>query len=246
MVGIIELIAANPKISIVVLSFLVTLVMTLVTKKFTNQSKMKELKDIQKACQIKLKQDGVKGNTNEMMKIQKQMMECSMELMKHSFKPIFITFIPLIVLFWWVGANLAYYPIMPGEQFSMTIILDNSVTENVSVNISKGVFIIGSTERPLTTEKTFLKTKKIAKSEFIIQDYGEYPIIFKNGKDEVSRNVLISKTSYLPALEKYDGKIEEVKINYRNTGFFGTYWIWTYIIVGVISSIVLRKLLKIV
>jgi len=220
--------------------------MTLVTKKFTNQSRMKELKDIQKACQIKLKQDGVKGNLEEMQKIQKQMMECSMELMKHSFKPIFITFIPLLLFFWWINANLAYYPIMPGEQFSMTITLDKSVTENVSVNISKGVLIIGSTEKPLTTEKSFLGTKKITKSEFIIQDYGEYSITFKNGDEEVSRKVLISDTSYLPALEKYKGKIEEIKINYRDTGFFGTYWIWTYIISGVISSIVLRKMLKVV
>ena len=90
----------NPKVSIIVLSFLITLVMTLVTKNFTNQSRLKELKDIQKACQIKLK--GSKENPEEMKKIQKEMMECSMELMKHSFKPIFITFLPLILLFWWI------------------------------------------------------------------------------------------------------------------------------------------------
>ena len=97
-----EYIILYPKASIILISFLVTLVMTLVTKKFTNQSRMKELKDIQKACQIKLKQDGVKGNLEEMGKIQKQMMECSMELMKHSFRPMLITFIPIIVLFWWI------------------------------------------------------------------------------------------------------------------------------------------------
>ena len=76
--------------------------MTFITKKFTNQSRMKELKEIQKSCQIKLKDDKVKGNLAEMQKIQKQMMECSMELMKHSFKPLLITFIPLIIFFWWI------------------------------------------------------------------------------------------------------------------------------------------------
>lgn len=91
---------ANPKLSIIVISFLVTFAMTFVTKKFTNQNRMKELKDIQKACQIKIKDN--KGNPEEMTKIQKEMMTCSMELMKHSFKPMFITFIPLLVLFWWI------------------------------------------------------------------------------------------------------------------------------------------------
>ena len=95
-----ELMIANPKLSVVILAFLVTLVMTLVTKKFTDQIRMKELKKIQKACQIKVKDS--KGNLEEQQKIQKEMMECSMELMKHSFKPLLITFIPLILFFWWI------------------------------------------------------------------------------------------------------------------------------------------------
>jgi uncharacterized membrane protein (DUF106 family) len=61
---------------------------------------MKELKGIQKACQIKLKDN--KGNPEKMAEIQKEMMACSMELMKHSFRPMLITFIPIILFFWWV------------------------------------------------------------------------------------------------------------------------------------------------
>ena len=95
-----EIIISNPKVSLVAISFLITLAMTLVTKYFTDQSKMKELKDIQKACQIKLKDN--KGNLEEQKKIQKEIMACSMELMKHSFKPIIFTFIPLILIFWWI------------------------------------------------------------------------------------------------------------------------------------------------
>ena len=112
-----EFIIANPKPSIIVLSFLVTLVMTLVTKKYTDQNRMKELKSIQKACQIKLKD--AKGDMKKQQEIQKEMMDCSMELMKHSFKPILITFIPIIIFFSWIrgiflettlaGAWLWYY-----------------------------------------------------------------------------------------------------------------------------------------
>ena len=95
-----EWMIVNPKLSVICLSVLITLVMTLVTKKFTNQDRMKELKKIQKACQIRFKEN--KQDPQEMMKIQKEMMACSMELMKHSFKPLIITFIPLIAFFWWV------------------------------------------------------------------------------------------------------------------------------------------------
>ncbi len=95
-----ELMIANPKASIIALSFLVTLAMTLVTKKFTDQNRMKELKKVQKACQIKLKD--AKGDSKKQAEIQKEMMSCSMELMKHSFKPMLFTLLPLIILFWWI------------------------------------------------------------------------------------------------------------------------------------------------
>jgi len=98
--GIQELMIANPKLSLILVAALVTLVMTFINKKFTDQNRMKELKDIQKACRINLK--GSRDNPKEMEKINRQMMECSMEMMKHSFKPILITFIPLIIFFWWL------------------------------------------------------------------------------------------------------------------------------------------------
>jgi len=97
---VIEYLSMYPKISIVAISFLVTLAMTLITKKFTNQNRMKELKEIQNACKIKLKDN--KGNIQKTEEINKEMLQCSMELMKHSMKPMFITFIPLILLFGWI------------------------------------------------------------------------------------------------------------------------------------------------
>ncbi|HJX49957.1 MAG TPA: EMC3/TMCO1 family protein [Candidatus Nanoarchaeia archaeon] len=95
-----EWMVANPKLSVIVLAFLVTLVMTLVTKFLTNQPKMRELKDKQKQCQINLKSFPL--GSEDALKVQKEMMACTMELMKHSFKPILISFIPLILFFWWI------------------------------------------------------------------------------------------------------------------------------------------------
>ena len=95
-----ELIISNPKTSIVTISFLVTLAMTLVTKYFSNQGRMRELKEVQKKHQANIKEH--KGNPDKQKEIQKQMMESSMELMKYSFKPLLITFLPLILIFQWI------------------------------------------------------------------------------------------------------------------------------------------------
>ncbi len=95
-----ELVILYPKVSVVLFSSLVTLAMTLVTKYFTKQDRIKELKKIQKACQIKIKEK--KGNVEEQAKIQKEMFGCSMELFKHSMKPMFYTFLPLILFFMWI------------------------------------------------------------------------------------------------------------------------------------------------
>jgi uncharacterized membrane protein (DUF106 family) len=98
--GINEFIIANPLLSILLISFLITLVMTLVTKRFTNQNRMRELKQISKACQIKLKD--AKGDMKKSAEINQEMLQCSMELMKHSMKPMFITMIPILLLFSWI------------------------------------------------------------------------------------------------------------------------------------------------
>ena len=95
-----SLMISYPKTSVVVSSLLITLAMTLVTKHFTNQNRMKELKNIQKSCQIKLK--NVKDNPQEAAKVQKEMLDCSMELTKHSMKPLLLTFIPLLLLIGWL------------------------------------------------------------------------------------------------------------------------------------------------
>jgi len=108
--NIIEILTLYPKIGIVAIAFIITLIMTLVTKKFTNQQRIKELKEIQKTCRIRLK--NAKGNNQEMAKINQQIMECSIELMKHSFKPLFITLIPVLILFWWIKG--VYTELLPG------------------------------------------------------------------------------------------------------------------------------------
>lgn len=88
---------ASPKISIVLVSLVVAIFISIVNYFIMDKVRMKELKEIQKACQIKLK--NAKGDVNKMGEINKEMMACSTEMMKHSFKPMLVTFIPIIIVF---------------------------------------------------------------------------------------------------------------------------------------------------
>lgn len=100
-----ELAVNYPKTTVIVIAVLVTLAMTLITKYTTNQKRMKELKAQQKEHQKKMKE--LKGDVKALEKLNKEIWEVSMELMRHSFKPLLITMIPLLILLWWVRTLFA-------------------------------------------------------------------------------------------------------------------------------------------
>jgi len=100
-----ELIQNNPRISIIVLSFLVTLFITIVTHFMTDKKRMKEIKAKQKELRAEIKK--FKDNPTKMMELNKQMMEDMPEQLKHSFKPMLVTIIPLIILFGWLKSTFA-------------------------------------------------------------------------------------------------------------------------------------------
>lgn len=100
-----EFIQNNPKTSIVMISFLVTLVITVVSYYFTDREKMKEIKERQKSLRKEMKQH--KDNPEKMMEINQKMLEDIPEQMKQSFKPMLITIIPLIIFFGWLRSTFA-------------------------------------------------------------------------------------------------------------------------------------------
>ena len=92
--------AWNARIVIVLLSLLVTIFITTVTYFMTDKERMKEIKAKQKALRKEIKQH--RDNPTKMMELNKQMMEDMPEQMKHSFKPMLVTIVPLLILFAWL------------------------------------------------------------------------------------------------------------------------------------------------
>ena len=104
-----ELIQNNPRISMIVISFLVTLFITIVTYFMTDKVRMKELRDKQKRLKEEIKKH--RDNPQKMMELNKQMMEDMPEQLRHSFKPMLVTIIPMMLLWTWLKGVYTITPI---------------------------------------------------------------------------------------------------------------------------------------
>lgn len=107
---IVSIIQAYPKSSIIFIAVAISLITLIITKYFTDQTRMRELKAKQKELSNDVKK--FKDDIKKVSEINKEMMQISMEMMKHSFKPLLITMLPLLLLFWWVGKTFSM--ILPG------------------------------------------------------------------------------------------------------------------------------------
>ena len=103
-----EFIVSYPYYGLVIISFCMTFISTLVQKKFTDQAHLKHLKQRQKELQKELKKE---KDENILKELNSEFLGLTSSMMKSSFKPIFITFIPFILVFWWLKG--VYVPILP-------------------------------------------------------------------------------------------------------------------------------------
>jgi len=103
----------NPLFGMIFISFILTLIVTLIYKYTTDQKSMKDLKDELKNLQKKMKEH--KEDAGKMMEIQKEAMEKNIKYMKHTFVPMILTFLPIIIIFGWI--KLVYDPL--GKIFFM-------------------------------------------------------------------------------------------------------------------------------
>jgi len=125
---IISLIQANPKIGIIILSFIVTVVLTTLTYFVTDKKLMKSIKEKQKKLRQEMKE--YKHDAQKMMEINKKMMEDFPIQMKQSFKIMIITILPLLIFFNWLRSTFAatsladnwiWWYIISSVVFSMTL-----------------------------------------------------------------------------------------------------------------------------
>ena len=94
--SIITLMQTYPLYSVIAIGVLVTFFISLVNNLVLDKKRMKEIKSRQKEIQAEMKNH--KDNPDKVKELYSEMMSHTMESMKHSFKPMLITMIPILLL----------------------------------------------------------------------------------------------------------------------------------------------------
>lgn len=252
------LFSIDPFWAILVITIIISFLMTIIYKYATDQKAMKRLKEKQKKLQKKMKES--KDNPEKMMKIQKELMGTNSEYMKHSFKPMIFTFIPIIIIFGWLSTNFAYEPINPGDTFNTTVSFPGDTEGEVTLMPPQGIDVMS----PMTQEiKDGVVTWELSGEE------GDHVLIYEYGDETYSKNVKITEgTESVPNVKRKKGFIDYIYSSSDNfldkddsarqitiesnplkvlpfKFIYWDGWLVTYILLSIIFSMVIRKVMKV-
>lgn len=236
------LLQLNTFLAIFIISLLISLVIIIAYKYLTNQKLMKEMKDDLKKYQAEMKQS--KNDPKRMMEIQKKSMEINMKYMSHSMRPTLITLLPIILIYGWLAANFAYHPIMPWQDFTVTLDLVEGATGAASLSIMpEGITIIGNETQQIMGNKMAWKLNG---------KEGEYKLTYSLNNKTYSNELLITKgrTYKQPEIALKGSVVKKITVGNEKMivmNIFGWKlgWLGTYIILSLIFSMGLRKLMKV-
>ena len=230
--------------TLMILVFVITMIITLIYKYTTNQSLMKDLKEELKSFQKQIKE--LRSQPEKAMEVQKKMMQTNSKYMMHSFKPMLFTFLPIIIFFGWMSAHLGYYPLLPGEEFSVTMDFNDGVNGEVRLILPDLEVVNGLTQ-----------TIQASQAKWVLKgENGEYQLDY-NFNDNMYSNVVMSgkdRGYKLPITKiKRDG-VKSITVSNKKVqpllglpipwiNKFG--WLGTYILFSIAFSILIRKLLKV-
>src|SRR3989344_7076854 len=190
---------------VIILSFIVSVIIIVITKYTTDQALMKKLKDDIKEYQKQAKE--LKGNPSKAMEVQKKAMELNMKYMMHSFKPTLITFIPIILIFGCMSSVFAYESIKPNQEFTITAFFDKGASGNVDIIVPEDTTLNGNKSQKIENGKASwsLKSKE-----------GEYILELAYNGEKQQKNILITATNkYIEPVKKTNGAIKSIQINYK-------------------------------
>ncbi len=236
-----------PFLAILILSFLISLISVVITKYTTDQNVMKDLKDQLKTYQAEAKK--LKDNPQAAMEVQKKAMDTNMKYMMHNMRATLFTFLPIILVFGWMSSHLAFAPIQPGEEFTMTLVFSEK-GNNATITVPEGLTL--TTNATKTAADTQLKYTLKAKSA------GAYLVDFEVGGKTFSQAVVIGRIKEGITPEKSIGQngLDAIRVDYGplkvivfpvTLPLFGEYfgWLGTYIILAILFSMLLRRMLKV-
>ena len=226
--------------AVILLSFFISLIITIIYKYTTDQNLMKQLKEEMKAFQKQIKE--LKKEPERAMQIQKKSMQTNMKYMMQSMKSTLYSFIPIILIFGWMNANFAYDPINPGQEFTTTVFLEENVDGKIELSIPKGIEVNGNTKKEIKDSKV---------TWLLSGERGEYLLEYIIDGKKYNKEVLISENRYTDPIKSVrDGTVKSVEVEHNKKILFNLFgwklgWLATYIIFAIIFSILVRKAIKV-
>ncbi|MAE13709.1 hypothetical protein CMO92_04030 [Candidatus Woesearchaeota archaeon] len=231
-------------LALAILSLLITVIITLITKYATNQTEMKRLKQDMKKYQKEMKSH--KADPAQMMKVQKKAMSANTAYMKHSFRSMLWTLVPILIIFSWMNLHLAYEPILPNQEFELTATFSKGVTGQATLSALPELNYISN---PTQNISAGLAKWKLG------GDAGTYLLTLTHEGQSVEQQILISsEKEYLPPLTKHRGAIKSLKVELEKVKPLGNSftlfgyqpgWLFTYILFSILFSSILRKVLDV-
>jgi uncharacterized membrane protein (DUF106 family) len=264
------LLSLGPFLALFIMSFLISLAITLVYKWVTDQKLMKTIKDDMTRMQNEIKQH--KENPKKMMELQKEMMDKNLKYMSHSMKPTLFTFIPLIIIFGWLSANLAYAPVMPDAKMDVyAFFYDNNMTKDAVMIVPEGVTLLSNSTAYVNViyagNKMLFNNPNLANARYngfldpkkdiyyagwkIKGTTGLHNLEIKVNGKSYFKDVLMSRSKYVNPLEKVDdGTVLGIAVDQKGQTVIDIFgftigWFWSYVIFSILFSMLLRKALKV-
>ena len=227
------LLILNPLIAVILISFIISIVMLFAYKKLTDQSLLKRLKDEIKELQAEMKT--LKDKPDNLF-----------------------TIIPIIFIFGWLNANMAFYPLIADTQFSITAQFAEGTTGTIELIPPDGITVLSALDQDILNDK----------AEWVLQgESGTYTIEYKYDNKEFSHSLIIvddfkDRRYAKPILSSKDlgikSNLKTITISNKRVkplaqvpiiksipwvGNWG--WLGTYILFSITFSIFLRKWLKV-
>jgi len=236
------LLGLNPILAVGLVAFIVSLLITVIYRFTTNQNLMKQLKDEMKELQSEMKT--LKDNPDKMMEVNRKAMETNMKYMSQSFRSTIFTMLPIILIFSWMNAHFAFVPLMPGQEFHVTLSFAKNAQGNASIAVPEGIEVVGDASKGIVSNSASftLKGKEGTYTEgnSVKFDYNQ-KTFFKDviiSTDEYAKKDTVIKDDYLKTISIDYEKRKILPV--LNWG-----WLGTYIVFSIVFSMTLRKLFKV-
>lgn len=228
--------------AVIIVSFLISLIVTVLYKYTTDQNLMKRLKEEMKEFQKEIKE--LRQDPQKAMEVQKRAMQTNAKYMMQSMKSTLYSILPIIIIFSWMTANFAYNPILPEQEFTVSIFFEKGFNGEVELSVPKGIMMQGDAKKDISED---------AAKWVLSGEEGEYLLEFVYDGKKQTKEILISKNRYKePVKEIGDGIAKSIEVEHKEKKVLNLYifgwklgWLGTYIIFSIIFSILIRRIVKV-